>query len=237
MVTYGSPQRIISGSPNIPLPQAVRVRFACEADYKLAIATASTTSGAVKLNSPRLPFRPGGSTAFGSYTFLGPSTESTLQPTGWSTLVSSPIYQFFKVVHSRLFVRLNGANSGNNVVCTVFPAYDTTSVASIYSARTMPYAKQATFSVSKPNAGVNREGWMVNNCDPYLYYGTNPVESKADTYAIGSGSYNLDPAINLWWHIYLQSNDLDVSATTASLLQVRVEYEVELYGLQFLPTT
>jgi len=235
-VAHGAVQQIISGSPMLPLPQALRLQFTCEADYKIPIATASITSGAVKLNSPWLPFRPGGSSAFGSFTFQGPATELTLLPTGWSNLATATLYQSVKVLRSTIQLRWNGSNSGNNVVATVFPHYNSFTPADVYVARTLPYAKQATFSVSKPNTGVDSEGWMTLTCDPYVFIGLNRPEAKADLF-IQNATFDTDPNTVLWWHVYLQSNDLDVSSTTASLFQVRVRYDVELFQMSAMSVT
>lgn len=200
----------------------------------MAIATASLTTGAVKLNAPYLPFRPGGSSAFPSFTFLGPATEATLQPTGYSTLVSANLYQNYKVRKSSISLKWNGSNSGNNVTVTVVPALNIASFSSIYNARTAPFAKQGSFSVSKPNTNCGADGWFHHSIEPLRLYGASRAEAKADLF-IDSGAYNLDPSVTQWWFIWFQSNDLDVSSTTASLLQVRVRYEVELMTLTQLP--
>jgi hypothetical protein len=232
----GRDAQLLRNTPNLPIPERIRTKFYCEADYKIAIATASTTSGAVKLNSPWLPFRPGGSSAFSSYTFLGPATESTLLCTGWSQLASANLFQYFKVIRATIKIKLSGANSGNNAVLTVVPAFDIASFSNIYTVRAAPLARQASFSVSKPNIGVGADGWFVYSMDPYQLYSATQLEAKADLTS-GGGLYNSDPLVNLWWHIYLQSNDLDVTATSASLFQVKVMYDVELFGLTQMSTT
>lgn len=231
----GRDAQLIRSTPNLPIPERIRTSFTCEADYKIAVSTASTTSGAVKLNSPWLPFRPGGNSAFGSYTFLGPATESTLLCTGWSQLANANLYLFNKVVRSTIKIRMSGANSANNVTLTVVPALDVASFASIYTVRAAPLARQATFSVSKPNTGVGRDGWFSYSIDPYVLTSATRAEAKGDISL--AGSYNLDPLTVLWWHVYVQTNDLDVSSTTASLLQVRVKYDVELYQLTQMSVT
>jgi hypothetical protein len=219
-----------------PLPRLYETSFWCEADYKIPIATASLTGGTVKLNSTWLPFRPGGSSAFPSYTFLGPASESTLQPTGYSTLVAGNLYSQYKVLRSSIQIRWSGSNSGNNVTCTLVPASNVASIASIYQARTMPYAKQATFAVSKPNTGVNGGGWLTHSVDPQTVIGFTPLESKADVFS-NVGGVSGDPPITMWWWIFFQSNDLDVSATTASLLQIRLHQRVQLMSLTAMPQT
>lgn len=226
----GPSAQLLRFTPNLPFPESVRTTFFCEADYKIAIATASITSGAVKLNSPWLPFRPGASSAFSSYTFLGPATEATLLPTGWSVLATANLYQFYKVLRSTIRIRWSGANSSNNVVVTVIPTFDVASFSSIYTARAAPMARQATFSVSKQSTGVDRDGWFTYSFDPYKLYAATRSEEKGDLVS-GGGTYNTDPLVVLWWQVFVQSTDLDVSATTASLFQVKVKYDVELFGL------
>lgn len=150
--------------------------------------------------------------------------------------MSANLYQFYKVVRATIRIRLSGANSANNATLTVVPSYDVASFSNIYAVRSAPLARQAQFSVSKPNVGVSRDGWFTYSIDPYLLYSATKIEAKADLTS-GSGFYNADPLVNLWWHIYLQSNDLDVTTTTASLLQVKVMYDCECYGLTQMSST
>lgn len=236
MGSLGADPQVVKRAPNIPIQESMYTVFSCEADYKIPIATASITSGAVKLNSPWLPFRPGGSSAFGSYTFLGPATEATLMPTGYTTLLSSSLYNFYKVLRSTIEIRWSGSNSANNVIVTVIPTYNTTSFATIYTARAAPYARQCTFSVSKPSTGVGRDGFFRYSIDPYKIYGYNRPEAKADTLSASSG-WNSDPGLTLWWQIFVQSSDLDVSSVTASSFQVRVRYHTQAFGLVQMPVT
>jgi hypothetical protein len=229
-------QRIISFNPGLygqPLPQRFRTALWCEGDYKIPIATASTTSGVLSMNLLNLPFYPGGSSAFPSYTFLGPATEATLQPTGYSQLagVTGPgLYNTLKIRRATIKIRWNGSNSGNNVVLTVVPSLNTNTFASVYSARTAPFARQATFSVSKPNTGVDRDGWFTYTVDPYRIIGLDRIEEKADTFLLVP-SAAVTSSYGLQWFVILQSNDLDVSSTTASLFQVRLHWDVEFYQL------
>ncbi len=213
-----------------PLPRRYRVTFNCEADYKIPIATAAITLGSVKANSLFAPFRPGGSSAFPSFTFLGPATETSLRPTGLTDIVQSNLYGLIKVLRSRIAVRWAGSNSGNNVLCTLVPTLNTQVPSTVYQARTCPFARQCSFSVSKPNTGANRDGWLVQSINPMTIYGLNALEFKADIQAnVSTGG--ADPAIQIWWNVFLQSNDEDVSATTASTLQVRLSWDVELFAL------
>lgn len=218
-----------------PLPRRLVTEFWCEADYKIPIASSSIQVGSVKLNSVWLPFRPGGSSAFSTMTYLGPGAETTLQPTGYSTLFSPSLYGNYKVRRSTISVRWNGSNSGNNVVAVIVPTFNTTSVSSVYQLRTMPYAKEGSFSVSKPNLGTTRSGWLTSSINPDTYFGFDRLESKADIIG-NTGVEGADPNTTMWWQVYLQSNDLDVSSTTASLFQVRMHWLVECMGLEVLPS-
>lgn len=219
--------QVIHHAPNLPLPERLRTSFTCEADYKIPVSTASITSGAVKLNSPYLPFRPSGATAFPSFTFQGPATEATLLPTGWSQLANANLYKFFKVVKSTIMVRISGTLTANNCVVTVIPSDNATSFSNIYTARAAPLARQSAFCASKPNMGTNRQGWSSYSIDPYVLYSGTRLEAKADVSL--AGTYNVDPLLVAWWFVFLQTNDLDITATSASLLQVRVRYDVELF--------
>ncbi len=218
-----------------PIPRNYRTQFWCEADYKVPIATASLTSGAVNLNNPVFPFRPGGSSAFPAFTFLGPATESTLLPTGFSSLTSGDLYSTFKVLKSTFRLRWSGSNSGNNVIVTVVPCLNTLVPSDVYHARTFPFARQATFSVSKPNTGVGRDGYMTCSISPARLFGMSPVEGKADLSILAT--IGTSPAVQFVWAVFFQSNDLDVTATSASLLQVRVHYDVELESVTQMPVT
>jgi len=221
----------------LPYPEIWETTFWTEADYKIPIATASLTNGQVKLNSMWLPFRPSGATAFPSYTFLGPATESTLFPTGLTSMMggSTPIYETMQCIHSRIKLRWNGSNSGNNVMAVIVPAFNTASLTDVYKARTYPFAKQGSFNVSKPNTNVDKDGWMTHECNPYELFGFNKIQASADD-AVQS-TIASDPPYTLWWWIFLQSNDQDVSATTASTLQVRLEQRVRLSNYGTPPVT
>jgi len=225
------------GINRMPLPPIFETSFWCEGDYKVAIATASQISGAVKLNSIWLPFRPSGSTAFPSLTFQGPATESTLQPTGYSTMFGSTApYNSYRVIMAEIFLRLSGSNSGNNQVVTVVPTVNTAPPPNVYVARTSPFAKEATFSVSKANIGTDRRGWLHHVISPYEIMGLTRKQADADIQE-NSSSAGSDPDLTLWWQIFFQSNDLDVTSTSASLLQIRCKYRVQCFLSDILPDT
>jgi hypothetical protein len=213
-----------------PLPRSFRTRFVIEGDYKVPIATASITTGSVKLNSLWVPFRPGGSSAFPSFTFVGPATESTVQPTGKSNLMSSGLYSNGKVISSKFCLRWSGSNSGNNVTCVVVPSLNVSAPTTVYQARTYPFARQCSFSVSKPNTGCGRDGWFRYSVRQRDILGITPLEGKAD-WSFTTFTPSSDPDVTLWWNVWFQSNDQDVSGVTASTVQVRVEYVVELFSL------
>lgn len=219
-----------------PLPQRLRTSFWCEADYKIPIATASLTSGAVLLNSLYLPFRVASASAFPAYTFLGPGTETTLQPTGFTQLANAGLYNSVKVRRSTIQLRWSGSITGNNVVVTVVPALNTLSIPDIYTARTLPYARQCSFSASKPNTNTNRDGFFTYSVDPYVIYGADRAEQKADLDVLTAGD-NVPPLVVQLWNVFVQTDDLDVTSTSAALLQVRMRWDVELYSLQDMAHT
>ncbi len=219
-----------------PVPPRFITSFYCEADYKIPIATASITNGAVKLNSPWLPFRPGAASAFASANFLGPASETTLLPTGWSTLCSNNLYAAGKCIRSTIWVRINPTTGSGATSCVVFPQFNTLSVSSIYQARTLPYTKQCVFNSIKNNVGTGPGGWLRHSISPAAYIGYSPIEAKADIQA-NVFQYNADCPLSLWWGVWFQTVDLDVTATVNSLLQVRVKYDVELYAPDSMPVT
>lgn len=198
------------------------------------MATSALTGGAVKLNSIWLPFRPSGATAFPSYTFLGPATETTLMPTGATTLVSTSLYNLSKVLRAEMKCRWNGTNSGNNVIFTIVPALAGASFSDVYHARTNPLARQCTFSVSKPNEGVGKDGWFRYTIDPYRVYGYTTPEAKADLNA-GAAVANGDPPFMQFWNFFIQTMDNDVTATAANVLQVRLRWVVDLMAIDSMP--
>jgi hypothetical protein len=216
----------------LPIPRRFQTSFVVEADYKVPIATASLWNGAVKLNSLWLPFRPGGATAFSAATFLGPATEATLLPTGFSQICTNSLYNNIKTLKSTISVRLQPTTGSGATSCVVFPQFNTLSVSDIYHARTLPYSKQAIFNSLKANVGTNRSGWLTNSIDPEQYIGYDHLEGKADIIANVSG-VTADPSVTMWWGIFFQTSDLDVTATVNTLLQIRVKYDVELYAPDF----
>lgn len=211
-----------------PYPEIFETTVYTEADYKIPIATASLTTGLVKLNSVWLPFRPGGSSAFPSFTFLGPATESTLMPTGITRLLGpSAAYSSSQVLSSRLSMKWSGASTANNVLCVMVPDLNTASIADVYHARTSPFAKQGTFSVSKFNENTGRDGYLSHEVSPYEILAFNKQQSEAD-FEADAALANNDPAITQWWWIYVQTADQDVTSSTAATLQVRLQQRVRL---------
>jgi len=214
-----------------PVPRVFRTEFYCEAEYKIPISTATITQGSVKANSLFAPFRPGGSSAFPSFTFVGPATETSLRPTGFTDLTQGNLYQSIKTIRSDIAVRWNGSNSGNNCMAVLVPSLDTNLPTSIFQARTMPFMKEGTFSVSKPNTNCDKAGWLRHSVNPMTVYGLTPLEFKADVTA-NVTTPTTDAAIGVWWTLILQTNDEDVTSTSASTLQVRLHWIVEMYQME-----
>jgi len=226
------------GANRMPLPPIFQTELYVEADYKVPISTASITTGQVQLNAPNLPFRNFGTgSAFPSYTFLGPATESTLQPTGATALFGTTDgYNSYRVLKSSLSLRWQGSNSGNNVMCVVVPSLNTSSFSSVYAARTQPFARQASFSVSKSSTNCDKDGWFTSTISPYTVMGFDRAQAESDAF-VNQGTWNSFPDLGLSWFVFFQTNDADVTSTSASTLQVRVKYTVQALFLDTLPPT
>jgi len=146
------------------------------------------------------------------------------------------MYRLGKVRRASIQLRWSGVNSGNNVLIGVVPTLDITSISSIYVARTSPFYKEGAFSVSKPDVNVDRSGWLSHSIDPMNLFGGDRLESKADSFNTVFG-FNSTGVVNFNWQVFVQTNDLDVTSTSANLFQVRVMYETEVFNLGLLPNT
>jgi len=127
----------------------------------------------------------------------------------------------------KLRMKLSSANTANNVIVTVVPSASSSPPTNQYTARTQPFAKTAYFNASKPNEGCLKNGWFEYSLTPQRFLGKTRIQFEADTYEF-EGQYNAGPAALILWYIYLTVQDFDVTATTASVLQVRLDWEVEL---------
>jgi len=137
-------------------------------------------------------------------------------------------------MHAEMKCRWNGTNSGNNVIVTIVPALGGTSFSDVYHARTNPLARQCTFSVSKPNEGVGRDGWFRYSINPYRIYGYNSAEAKADLQE-NAANPNSDPPFMLYWNFFIQTMDNDITATAANILQVRLRWVAQLMAVDAMP--
>lgn len=211
-----------------PYPQRFQTKFYLEGEYKVAIATASLTKGGVPACYPTNCLYPGGSSAFPSYTFLGPATEATLNPAGFSGLCNANLYQFGELLKSTIRVRLMPTTAANSCACTIMPGVGS-APSDIYTARLQPFAKNGSFNANKPNQNQDRQGWMSHSMTPQQFAGLSRLEAKAD-FASLSFAYNQAPSFGFSWYVYLQTETGDVTATTASLFQVRMEWDVVLFN-------
>jgi len=149
-------------------------------------------------------------------------------PTGITRLLgASAAYSSSQVLASRLAVKWSGASTANNVLCVLVPDFNTASISDVYHARTSPFAKQGTFSVSKMNENTGRDGYLTHEVSPYEVLAFNKAQAKAD-YEADAALYNNDPNLTLWWFIFIQTADQDVTSSTAATLQVRLTQRVRL---------
>jgi len=212
----------------MPLPPRFRTTFHVEGDYKVAIATATTFNGLLRANNPQTPFFPG-SSAFPSLTFLGPSTESTLNPTFMSVLFTASVYNTCRVIFSNISVKLSSSSSDNNMFCVIVPTTDFANPNDIYAARTQPWARYGVFNTGKPDEGCQRDGFLHSNLDCGKFLGMSKLQRDADLF-YNVASVNTPPQVEVFWKIFCGLVDQDVTANSACTLQVRVKYTVELFN-------
>jgi len=221
----------------LPLPQRYITCLYVEADYKLPTATSGPWVGQVAADAPHLPFRWGGSSSFSSLTFIGPKTEATLEPTGFSTL--NAIYANWKCTSSQFKIKVESGSSLNNFTCTVVPTTTPSSGLTMYEARTMPNAKSASFYVSKRNEGCGADGFLTHNWNAVTAGGLTAAEVKGDTFELVSGS-SFGVGFGIAYKVFLMTSTLDVTGSYDSLVRIRVRYDVELWnplGLTTIPQT
>lgn len=235
------PKNLLVWKPGVslsPLPPRFITSFYMEADYKIPSATAGTFEGQIQANNPQLPFFYGSSSAFPSFTFLGPGTEGTLEPSGWSLLANTHLWQYYKVLKSELSVKVSAAVSTNNMSCTVIQLNNPALAMTVYNARIQPFARSANFYVSKQNEGCHKDGYLHVPFNASQIIGLSNLEAKADIGVLGD-PLGLPPLIPIFWRVYLKTDTLDVTGTSAALFQCRVRYDVELYdnSVAGLPAT
>jgi hypothetical protein len=214
---------------SMPFAPRYRTRMFLEAEYKIPTSTASITTGYIKLNSLTFPLWPGGSTAFPSFTYLGPLTEASLSPTGFQTLCSTTLYRDYRVINAEIRLKISGATTSNNCYVTILPSANSAAPIDIYRARTQPLVRNAFFNASKENEGTDRQGFLVNRRSIAQIQGVpeGAIQFDSDYQA----AVTLDPTQLLGWYIYVQNVDSDVSGTTASTVQVRLAWDVEFFGI------
>lgn len=208
-----------------PMPPRFRTRLYCESDWKVAAASATITNGYVYGGQIFTPFYNNNTTTNTlPYTFLGPATAATLQCTGATSLLNSALYLWYKVLRSTITVRLDPGPASNDFEVVVVPSISLTVPANIYSARTQPFAKSAKFS----STGSSTNRYLTSSLATNVALGITEAELKGDL-AQTTGVFNssASPLLAWVWQIWLQTADANVTVS-ASLLRVRVEYEVEL---------
>jgi hypothetical protein len=218
------------GPNRMPFPPRFRTIMYCEADYSVPIATGPLYSGYFLLNWPTLPFHPGGSSAFPSLTFLGPATEATLQPTGYTLFANLvDFYNNFKVYFTEVSVKQSAASSDNNVDCVIVPSSSVSTPSDIYLARTQPFAKVGSFNTGRPNEGCDKDGFLKARFNVAELLGLTKIEAKADTY-LSASNITSSPTAILYSHVFFQTCSLDVTANSKCLVRLRLKYEIEFWN-------
>lgn len=209
------------------MPPRFVTSLTCEADYKIAAATGSLTSGFAYANSLFTPFyNVNGVVATLPYTHLGPATAATLQPSGVTSLLNSNLYSFYKVTRSRIRLQLIPGPACANVEVTVAPSVSTTQPSTIYIAKGAPYSRSVMFS----STGNSQSKFLNSQISPSQMLGLSGLEAKADIADLGQvfSSTPQTPALAYVWSIFLQTCDGN-QFVAASLLRVRLEWDVEMY--------
>jgi hypothetical protein len=209
-----------------PFPQRYRTRFYVESAWAVPIAVAATFDGIVGFNDLTHPFN----SAFSALTYLGPATAATLEPTGLTTLLNANMYQSYKVFNSTIGLKFSSTTSSNNMLCTIVPSTSSSLTTDIYVQRTQPLARNGCFNASKPDEGCNQQGYLVNSRTVAQVLGLSQLQFDADDSLLVAGVGG-GPASTIYWYIFFQAIDQDVSSATKSILQVRVSYDVELWNL------
>lgn len=215
------------GPDRVPFPPNFVTEYWCEADYRIPTATTGSTQGSPKLNSLMLPFSPGGSSAFPSYTYLSSVSEATLNPTGWSTLCNGSLYQNYKVTWAEIKVKVTPTLTTDNVTVVVVPSDNPSFPINAYVARTQRYARVAAFNASKADQGVTPDGWLTISFNPYDLMGFTSLEGKADV-SLGATDYADDPSRLLQWVVFVQTVDGDAFNAPA-LFQVKMHWRAQLW--------
>ncbi len=209
-----------------PFPPRLVTRMTCESDYKIAAASATITSGYAYGNTLFTPFfNVNGSAATLPYTFLGPATAATLQPTGATSLLNSNLYSDYKVTRSRIRIMLMPGPACANCEVTVAPSIATNQPSTVYIAKTAPYAKTAVFTST--GGPANRA--LNVQVSPAQFFGLSRLQGRADDAELTQTftSSLQTPLLAFVWTIYLQTCDGN-QTVAASLLRVRLEWDVEL---------
>ncbi len=218
--------RPLSSIGATPFPPRFVTRFTCEADYKIAAASGSITTGYVYGNSLFTPFyNVNGAAATLPYTHLGPATAATLQPSGATSLLNSNLYSDYKITRSKISIVLLPGPACANVEATIAPSIATNQPSTIYIAKTAPYSKSAMFTST--GGAANRA--LTVQISPPQFFGLSRLQGKADVgeFMQTFSSSLQTPLFAFVWSIFLQTCDGN-QTVAASLLRVRLEWDAEL---------
>lgn len=213
-----------------PFPQRYRTKFVCEGTYALGAVTYTNRSINVKMNSLNLPFSPalGGS---GAITYAGPLTAATLNPTGFSSLVTAvgnpAPFTSFRVYSSKIEVNCLPESVGDVMQVVILP-YTTNHAGfndDVYAAQSQPFAK--TRWVNGNSIGTTGNA-LKNYISVKKFFGVTGRAIQDDITPYSTGSAGTDPSNLILWRVLLNNADGAANLQPGSC-RVKITYYVELF--------
>lgn len=234
LVTYMAPQQL-------PLPPKYRTKFTAKFFGSVPAAAGSASrTWLVNFNDPSLPFAYTGTGTFGASTnlFDAPSiANNTLNPTGFTTLWNTNMYQAARVYSSSIALEMIPSALADTVEAYIMPISAIPAAGFVvgtsnYMALSQPLTKSQIFSSSKTN-NIKNKGQLVNYCSQHKLLGVSKRAIEDDL----SGNYEIDlanntpnPLVPTYWQLgYDTLNKADLA--TFLDYRISVTYYVELYSL------
>jgi hypothetical protein len=148
-------------------------------------------------------------------------TGAGSQPEGFDELMA--IYDRFRVYKSRL--RLVGGSYGSTLPTASFRVVCLPSTSSATYV-TLDDAASAPFAVSSLNFGGNPGCRHTREYTTATVTGVTPATVLDDVDY--SGTVGAGPAVNAYWHVYVQAADL--TSTVVATFDIELEYYVDFYA-------
>lgn len=211
MVMYRNPK-------GIPFPQRYRTNFRCSIIGNI-VAASSPTVYLCSTNSLYLPFAGGG------WPGVLVASISTLQPCGFSNLVSSTgPYNNYRVTGSSIRVRIIPANAADMITYVVVPGNSGSAPTTVSDALAEPRAKSNRASAG----GTLTE--ISHSINIASFLGVNASAISNDLVGIFSGSYNAGPTQHPYWYLAWTTSN---GGTVGGALSYEIEliFEAELFNL------